>query len=243
MRKLTLALAAIIVILMFSASQAEEIYHQRAIEIKGGLAYFLDAGDPVDWPKTFVGSNVGDEMLYSPAFGISVLYRTHNNFVWNLGYNYMLSSSTNYTVGVTAYEETVSASEIYAMAGFIINPSGRLNLSLTTGPTLTIASMDRISPAAGTLREFYGANGKSIGILAMANLEYLLRNDLGIKLGAGFRGASISNLGFVDSNEQQHDVMWTTPAGAVTPSSYTIDFSGFFAEFGFRFYLTPKDNW
>lgn len=245
MRKISLALVSIIILTSVSASLAGDIYHQRAVELRGGISYYLDIGDPIDWPKTLIGSDVTDEILISPEFGLSMIYRSHSNFVWNIGYNYLFNSSTFYKVEGNEYEETVSASELFVMAGFILNPEGEINLSLTAGPTLLMAFLDRISPPStgSTLKEFYGASGRNVGVLAMANLEYLINQDLALKVGGGFRGASISNLGFEDSNKTHHDVMWTEPWGTPTSSAYTIDFTGLFFEAGLRIYFTPKKQW
>lgn len=248
MKKLTIALTAIIIISSTLASFAGDIYHQRGIEIRGGLSMYLFMDDPNDWAKQ-IAPSLSDEMEFAPDFGVSLLYKSHNNFVWNIGYNHMFVSKAAYTIQGDDYEESVSANEFFLVPSFVLYPEGKLSLSLGLGPSLIMANLDRTSPESvyGNMREFCGASGRNMGIMGLANIEYLLKPNLGIKIGGGFRSVFIDDIDFIktDANgtDTSYSVWWTDAAGTETNQPYELDFSGVFGEIGLRWYFTPKKLW
>ena len=241
MKKLTLILT-LLLITTFSAATAGDIYHQRALEIRGGLSMYLSMDDPVDWAQQF--SSVSDKMEFAPDAGLSILYKSHNHFVWNIGYNHLFASRTSFDGG--AYEEVIDANEFFIVPSFILFPNSKLNFSLGAGPTLMMASLDRNSPMGSDMGEFYGATGRNMGALALANIEYLYKPNLAFKIGGGFRTVFINDINFiktVDGQDYSYTVMWTNSAGAESNRSYELDFTGLFIEFGIRWYFEPKSKW
>ena len=246
MKKLSLALAVLILTTAVS-SFAGGINHQRCVELRGGLATYLFMDDPVTWAEQLT-SNLDSEMSFAPDFGISLLYKSHNNFVWNVGYNHLFGSSVAYTLSGTDYDETVSANEIFLAPGFIFNPNGKLNFSVNAGATLIMATLDRSSPIqTGDLKEFYGATGRNLGFIGLLNVEYLFKPNIAIKIGGGFRSVFIDDITFISTNasgvEKSYTVVWTDAGGTQTNAPYQLDFTGVFAEIGFRFYFEPKRFW
>ncbi|NQS98526.1 MAG: hypothetical protein HQ591_08735 [candidate division Zixibacteria bacterium] len=241
MQKLTLTLT-LLLILTFSAAMAGDIYHQRALEVRGGMSMYLFMDDPVDWAQQFP-SSVSDKMEFAADAGLSILYKSHN-FVWNIGYNHLFASRT--TFGDGDYEEVVEANEFFIVPGFILFPDSKLNFSIGAGPTLMMASLDRNSPMGGNMGEFYGATGRNMGVLALANIEYLYKPNLALKVGGGFRTVFIDDINFVktvDNQDYSYTVMWTNSSGAESNRSYELDFTGLFIEFGLRWYFQSKAKW
>ena len=246
MKKTTFSLAILVIFCLSLSAFAGEINHQRAVELRGGAAMYFMMDDPVDWANQFT-PNLDKEMDFAPGFGLSVLYKSHDNFVWNIGFNHLFAAKTNFMIGSVEYEETATASEIFLAPGFIFWPESKMNLSISAGPSIVFASLDRIGPASsGSLSEFYGASGRNLGFLAMANLEFALKQDVALKIGGGYRNAFVDQMEFVEVNngaEAKRQVMWTTGGGVETARSYELDFSGAFIDVGLRYYFNPKKIW
>ena len=246
MKKLSLALAALILIAA-GTSFAGEIYHKRGVEFRGGLSTYLFMEDPVSWAEQF-NPSLDSEMLFAPDFGISLLYKTYNNFVWNIGFNHLFNSSAAYTQNNVDYDETVSANELFLAPGFVFKPNSKLNFSVSAGATLIMATLDRKSPLqSGDLNEFYGATGRNIGFIGLLNIEYMWKPDVAIKLGGGFRSVYINDVSFISTNsagvEKSFSVVWTDAGGTETNAPYELDFTGAFIDLGVRFYFEPKKLW
>lgn len=232
----------LLLIVSFSTAQAGKIYHQRALEIRGGLTMLLSMDDPVDWAEQF--SAVSDKMEFAADMGFSILYKSHNNFVWNLGYNHLFATRTTFGGGV--YEEVLDANEFFIVPSFVFYPQSKLSFSIGAGPSLVMANLDRNSPLGGNFGEFYGAKGRNLGVLALANIEYLFKPNFALKIGGGLRSAIINDIEFVktvDGTDYSYTVMWTTANGTETNRSYELDFTGLFIEFGLRWYFEPKKLW
>ncbi|MBC8277394.1 MAG: hypothetical protein H8E46_04125 [FCB group bacterium] len=244
MKKLTIFFALLICLIAQTVS-AGEIYHRRAVEFRGGLSVYMMMDDPYNWINQITG-NTSEEIMYAPDFGFSILYKSHNNFVWNFGYNHLLATRVEYSSFGSDYEELMDANEIYIVPGFIFWPESKLNFSLGAGATLMLASLDRNSPVAGNMSEFYGATGRNLGFLALANIEYLFKPNVAIKIGGGYRSVFIDDINFVSNvsgTEINNQVVWTDGAGTTLTRAYELDFSGVFIEAGIRLYFDPKSKW
>ena len=241
MKKLTVVLALILAIALQTAF-AGDIYHRRAVELRGGMSLYMLMEDPSDWAKQFYPNSTSDDMEFAPDFGLSILYKSHSNFVWNFGYNHHLAAKTTFGPGGN-YEEIMDANEFFIVPSFLFRAEKKLNFSIGAGPTLIMAALDRNSPMAGNLGEFYGATGRNMGVLALVNLEYLLKPNFAFKVGAGFRSVIVNSINFaknVAGTDYNYQVMWTDSAGNESSRGYELDFTGAFAEFGIRWYFTPK---
>ena len=242
MKKLTLVLALILAI-AFQTALAGDIYHKRALELRGGMSLYMLMQDPSDWAKQFAPFTASDEMEFAPDFGLSILYKSHHNFVWNFGYNHHFTAKT--TFGGGDYEEIMDANEFFIVPSFLFRAEKKLNFSLGAGPTLMTAKLDRNSPMAGNLGEFYGATGRNIGVLALLNIEYLFKPSYALKLGAGFRSVIVNDINFAKSvagTDYNYQVMWTDSAGNESNRGYELDFTGAFVELALRWYFTPKSG-
>jgi len=239
--KQAILVSVLVLALALPAALGGNIHHQRGLELRGGMALYLMMDDPTDWAQQFYGST-SEDMNLAPKFGLSILYKSHRNFVWNIGYNHLFTAKTAFGGGL--YEEVMDANEIFVVPAFIFWPEERLNFSLGAGPALMMASLDRNSPMAGSLGEFYGASGRNIGILALANVEFGLSESLALKAGGGFRSVIVDDIEFTQfagGTEYNYQVMWTTDtAGNESTRSYELDFTGLFIEFGLRWYFIPK---
>lgn len=241
MKKLFLT-AVLLLALSLPTVMASAIYHQRGLELRGGMSLYMQMTDPTDWANQFSGG-VSDEMTSAPDFGLSILYKSYRNFSWNIGYNHFFAAKTSFGSGM--YEEVMDANEFFVVPSFIFWPEEGLNLSIGAGPTLMMASLDRNSPMAGNLGEFYGASGRNIGLLALANLEFGLNESLALKGGIGFRSVIVNKIEFtkmVGGTEYNYQVMWTDTAGNESTRSYELDYSGLFLEVGLRWYFIPKNK-
>ncbi len=245
MKKFTLALALIATMLLTGLVIAGDIHHQYGIELRGGLSMYMNMDDPTNWAKQY-SSNLDEEMEYAPDFGISLLYKHRNDFVWNIGFNHLFTAKNSFSVGGGDYEETVGASEFFIVPSYIFKPNNTINLSIGIGPTLMLASLDRTGPAGlGGLAEFYGAYGRNMGFLALANLEIGINSKVSLKLGGGYRGCFVDDIDFiedVDGTEFRRQVVWTV-GNVATSRPYELDFSGAFGEVGLRWYIQPKKGW
>jgi hypothetical protein len=236
---LLITLFSIIFICNF-AYAGEKIYHQRALELRGGMSLYMMMDDPNDWALQFQPGGLDEEMNYAPNFGFSLLYKSHQNFVWDIGYNHMLSSRTSWDND--SFEEVMQANEIYILPNFIIFPQSRLNFSLGAGPCMLFAKLDRNSGVGGNYGEFYGAYGRNLGIMAMVNAELVVLNNLALKANVGFRNVIVNDI-TVDGESSTYQVMWTTTTGTPTTRAYELDYTGVVAGVGLRWYFEPKKIW
>jgi len=248
MKNLSLALALVLIPLLAGLSLAKEkdIQHQYGLEFRGGLALFMYMEDPVNLAKQY-SSDLSEEMDFAPDFGLSLLYKSRNDFVWNIGYNHLFSARTSFTTASGGeYEEAAAADEIFVLPSYIFMPNSFINLSIGLGPSIILANLDRTGPSTlGSLSSFYGAYGRNLGFLALANLEVGVFSNLSLKIGGGYRNAFVNDIVFienVDGEETSRRVVWTNK-GVETTRPYELDFSGVFAEVGFRCYFQPAKNW
>ncbi len=240
MKKLTLILLLLLAV-MVQLSSSKDIYHQRGIEIRGGMSLYMMMDDPNDWAQQF--GAVSEKMENAPGFGLSILYKSHRHFIWNIGYNHHFATSTTFSNG--NYEEIMDASEIFVVPSFILFPDERLSFSIGAGATLVMATLDRNSPMAGNLGEFYGAKGRNVGFLALGNLEFVFMPNLSLNIGGGVRSAIINDISFIQSvseTDYKYQVMWTDSGGNLSDRPYELDFTGVFLDFALRWYFEPKSK-
>ena len=243
MKKLTI-IFALLICLLAQTALAGEIYHRRALEFRGGLSVYMMMDDPYAWINQITPTS--EETVFTPDFGFSILYKSHENFVWNFGYNHLLATRVEYSYTGSDYEELMDANELYIVPSFIFRPESKLNVSLGAGPTLMLASLDRNSPVGGNMSEFYGATGRNLGFLALANIEYLFKPNVAIKIGGGYRSVFVNDINFVSNvngTEINNQVVWTDAVGQTSSKAYELDFSGVFIEAGIRLYFEPKSKW
>jgi hypothetical protein len=240
---------AVVILILSSAilTYAGNIYHQRALEFRGGMTLYSAMQDPIDWAKQ-ISPVLSEEMENAPDFGFSVLYRSHQNFVWNIGFNHLFSSRVAYVIDAVEYEEVVSANEFFLAPSFIFFPTRRVNFSLGAGPTLLMASLDRTTPqtVTGNMANFYGASGRNMGVLVLANMEFVITQSLALKVGGGFRNVLINDIDFlktISGTDYNYTVVWTDASGTESDRRYELDFTGLFVEFGLRWYFVPKKLW
>lgn len=242
MKQLTLAVLALLTAALVTAS-AETIFHQRALEFRGGANIYMMMDDPSDFVNQFPGSSLNSEMNFAPNFGISLLYKSRYNFVWNIGYNHLFSDKTEFSLPGSTNEEVVDANEIFIIPSFIFFPNSRLNFSVGAGLDIMMATVDRTTSIPNNnLKEFYGATGKNVGFVALGNAEFLLTPNWGINGGLGFRAVNVDDINFSSYEgdvEQSNQVTWVTSSGQVTTRAYELDFTGIFAELGVRWYFDP----
>jgi hypothetical protein len=239
---------------------ATEIEHKYGIEFRGARSMYLNMKDPNDYVKGFAwspgyASNGYDKSVGSFGGGISVLYKSRPWFAWHIGMNVLgkdsasaSASSGNLTQNARVF---TSAVELFFTANYYWNITPRFNLEFGAGPAFYLASMDREKPAAiNSVTQFFGAHGRSFGAVGTANLELFLSKGISLKAGGGFRFAHIARFKYYEENPTLQGstqigkiAYWDSPTGLSSYNTFEADFTGLFAEVGFRIYFEPKGDW
>ncbi|MCX6641030.1 MAG: outer membrane beta-barrel protein [bacterium] len=252
------ALALICLLSIGSTAWAGDFPHQYGIELRGGYGIYLDNTDPNNFAKDFFGTSGYTQKEYNKSQGalgggISVLYKTEEYFAFHVGLN-VLSSDSATAIAVNNANQAqygrifTSAVELFVTANYYWNISDRLNLQFGAGPAFYLASLDRESTAGADALygdSFYGAHGRSFGVLGTVGAELFLSDAIALRLGGGFRYAAVSRFKFF---REIQDANGTHKEGEIAywPESYNTfetNYSGPFAEVGLRIYFEPANAW
>lgn len=214
--------------------------------------------DPNTFAKNFANGYSNSEYSESKgAFsgGLSLLYKTEPYFAWHVGFNFLSTdSATAKGVNVNGQDESahvfVNAVELFMSANYYWNLTPRFNLELGAGPSFYLSSLDReVSTTAQPVygESFYGADGRAFGFKGDLGLEFFLSSAVSLKLGGGFRWASVTRFKyFRELIDSQTGEKYNQGEIAYWPSSFDsfeADFSGGYAELGLRVYFDPATSW
>jgi hypothetical protein len=234
MRKLAVIAVTLCVAALLSqtpSAVAKDIPNQYGLEFRAGFShYFMD--DPNDFVDAYPTNYNITTTMGAPMLGISLLYKTHHNFGWNLGYNYIMKSSTK-AEGPESVEFKIRGHELLVMGAFYWEVMSNLTLITGLGLDGFFGWLDR-EDEAGT--GFNDATGRSLGFLANLGVEYPLKEKLGLKLGAGYRSAMVDNVAYRDSQDREHTVYYGN-------RPMELDFSGFYGQLGVCIYFDPATDW
>jgi hypothetical protein len=209
---------------------AEKIPNKRGLEFRAGFShYFMD--DPNDLVESYPANYSVTTTFGAPMLGVSLLYKTHHNFGWNLGYNYIMNSTPK-AEGPETVELTIRGHELFVMGCYYM-PISDLTASFGLGLNGVMGWIDRDQSTLGG--SFRDATGRSLGFLANIALEYPLKEHLGLKLGAGYRSALIDQVAYRDTNDREHTVYYDN-------RPMELNFSGFFGQLGLCVYFSPASG-
>jgi len=222
---LTLCVAALMI--QTSGALADRIPNQRGLEFRAGFShYFMD--DPRNDVESYQTATTTPG---APMLGLSLLYKTHPNFGWNIGYNYIMSSSLKGESSTGTVEYKLRGHELFAMGCYYMRFWTDWSLQFGLGVNGFMGSTDRDQVSGG----YRDASGRSLGFLANIALEVPLKEHLGLKLGAGYRRALIDEIAYRDASDQQHTVFYGN-------RPLELDFSGFYGQLGLAVYFQPATH-
>ncbi|MBM3327067.1 MAG: hypothetical protein FJY65_08845 [Calditrichaeota bacterium] len=242
-----LALAAILCATLPAAAPAETP-HKYGVELQLGGGYFT-MGDVNDFVPSSAFNNIEpDKLNLGSQLGVGILYRHLDNFGWHFGYSRFIMLQkyrvSAYLSAVESWcEQTVSGSELYAMATWFW-PTDIGEISLGVGPAFYSGALDRSIDivqdgqthlTAGT---FADAEGNGFGMLGNIGLEIPLKETLGLGIVFGGRLAAIDKIMYKDAQEAERTV-YTGGSNA----TFGIDYSGAFAKLTLRAYFKPDAGW
>jgi hypothetical protein len=257
LRRLT-AVAIICILCAGASARAGDIVHQYGIELRGAYGLYLDNADPNTFVENFTGTSGYHQSEYNKSLGalgggISLLYKTEDYFAWHIGLN-MLSSDSASAIAVKAGSTDqygrikTSAVELFFTANYYWMIGSRFNLEFGAGPSFYLASLDReVSTGADALygESFYGAHGRSFGLLGTVGAELFLSNAIALNAKGGFRLAAINRFKFfrevtsTSGNYKEGEIAYWANSFDTFETNYT----GPFAELGLRIYFDPASGW
>ncbi|MDK9700867.1 MAG: hypothetical protein OEM52_12035 [bacterium] len=218
-------------------ASAAELPKKYGIELRGGygMAAMEDVNNMTDtlWGN---GRTTGTKPDGSPSFGLSLLYRTHQNFQWEFGYNSLGMSRFESENSVTKKMSTmdVKGSEFYIMPTFRWDITEAISWGIGAGPNFCFASATRSGDMSDL--NFPEANGRTIGGMAKIFAEIGLGESNGIHLSAGYRDHYVDRVRWEDADGNK-TVVTISPSNTL---NLPIDYSGAFFQVGWRFYYQPK---
>ena len=170
------------------------------------------------------------------SLGLNVSYKTFENFRWTFGYMKLGEDRTYASLPNNAsVEQTVTGSELFITASYIIPLTDVMNLDLTAGPTVVSGRIDR---TATTGSNFSDATGRTMGAKACASLEFFVQEEMALSFTLGYRYGKVNRMTYEDRNEEEQVIYWGN-----SNRHLTVDFSGLYAHLGFRYYFKPATNW
>ncbi len=229
---LTLCMAALLI--QSPALAADKIYHQRGLEFRAGFShqFMNDPNDFVDAYEYLAGYDV-TTTIGSPMLGLSLLYKTFPNFGWNLGYNYIMTSTYKVESAAETVELKMRGHELFVMGCYFKPIMTDWELMLGLGVNGFFGWMDQEnSEGAG----FVDASGRSLGFLVNAGLELPLKEMLGLSFGLGYRNALVDEIAYRDASDQEHTVFFEN-------RPMELNFSGLYGQIGLRVYFDPATDW
>lgn len=263
--KWSVCLSLILAFYASSVAWAGDIEHQYGIELRGGYGLYIDNTDPNTFAKDFEGNTTGGysqeeytESLGAFTGGLSLLYKSRDYFGWHIGLNVLgTDSATATAVKANSPDQSgrvfISAVEIFLTANYYWHLSPRLNLQIGAGPAFYLASLDREATAGSEAiygSSFYGAHGRSFGFTGSMGAEFFLSNALSVRFGGGFRWAPIDRFKYFQEETDEDGThkegmiaYWANPDGTPSYDTFEANFSGIFAEIGFRIYFESAAKW
>lgn len=256
--KWVVCISLVLMISVGSILEAKDIDRKYGIELRGGYGLYLDNTDPNSFVKGFAdvpGYTMKEytESTGALSGGISLLYKTEDYFAWHIGLNVFGSDSAtakalNANNQVQTGRVYMNVVELFLTANYYWRVTPRFDLQFGAGPAFYLASLDKeVSQGAVTAHgdSFYGAHGRSFGFIGALGGEFFLSDVLAIKLGGGYRFASISRFKYYREitgpsgiYKQGEIAYWPD-----TFDTFQVDFSGLFAEIGLRIYFEPAAKW
>jgi hypothetical protein len=220
--------------------ESEDLPRKYGIQITGGMANYA-MSDINDHRVSGDHAVNQTDVTGSAGFGLGVLYRSHENFRWTVGYNAFGQDRTEAAwvdgQGLAGQNEyTVSGSELYFMGSYMLRFGERLHISLGAGPEIVFGKLDRVSSAATNV---FDVRGKDFGFRFAGGIEFVITEGFAIYGEAGYRVAKIDRLIEEDLDGNESTMVWQTGSDR----KMTMDFSGIFFGGGARIYFAPATDW
>ena len=230
-----LAIGMLSLAMVASAADIEKKY---GVELRGGFGT-ITMDDVNNLADTLWGSGLTTATKPSgtPLYGVSILYRSHPEFLWEIGYNaFPLASweSKNRATGRVARMD-ISGSEIYILPTYVWGKPNGLTLGIGAGPDLSFAVASRSGHTTDALN-FSNANGRTVGGMVKAFVELAMGKHNGVIVSAGYRNH------YIDRIRKEADSGGNREAIVIpnTTQYLPVDYSGAFVQIGWRFYYEPK---
>jgi len=268
MRNLVGVLAVVLTILLLAPglTQADPTYNAEkkfAIDLRLGAGVYtmVDLNDYL--PETEFLSYPGkddDQINFGTQVGFGFGYRIQENFGWMFGFNFMTSGvpaimegkyrkNAFYPQAMGAeswVEQTVSGSELYILPTWYFGWGENKELSLSAGPAIYRASLDRtisIVRTAGSNANpsgsFTEAKGTALGWMLVGGLEIPMKKSTDLLIQVGGRIAKVDEIAYKDQNDVENTVWMNTSSNA----TMAVDFSGAFLTVGIRTYFASSEDW
>ncbi|MCB2213274.1 outer membrane beta-barrel protein [bacterium] len=234
-----------------------DLPHKFGIQITGSGSMFAmdDVNNYFLTPIDNIQRNDYNEAELGIGGGLALLYRSHENFRWHIGYNYLgqdkfEGSFTNLEDGTTATNEHVASGGEFYVAGHYMMPFGdAFHVFIGGGVSLINAKIDRITSQNEFDPAIYDASGTGLGIRASLGAEFMLTEMFGITGAIGYRLANVPNLEYEDltgsldeeGNFPIEAYVWD--ANNNRTRKIAVDFSGAFLELGIRTYFDAATGW
>ncbi len=218
-------------------SNRDVLSHKYGFQIHGGGSLYA-MNDVNDYRAAATHTTNAEEAEMGIAWGIAVLYRSHENFRWTMGFSQLGEDETvaGWLAGTPqSIVQQVKGSEIYIMGSYLIPLNERMHFHVGGGPTIVSGTLDR-SATAGT--SFFDAKGRSMGLRANLGFEWLITPAIGLNGQLGYRLAKVGKVIYEDRNNVEQTVYWGSQN-----REFTVDFSGAFVELGIRLYFQPATRW
>jgi hypothetical protein len=227
---LTICMAALLI--QLPALAADKLHHQRGLEFRAGFSHqFME--DPNDFVDAYPSNYDVTNTLGSPTLGLSLLYKTHEHFGWNIGYNYLMTNTSKAELGDESLELKMRGHELFVMGCYIKPVMTDWELILGLGLNGFFGWMDQDdSEGVG----FNDAGGRSLGFLVNAGLEMPLKEKLGLAFALGYRNALVDEIAYRDANDRERTVYFEN-------RPMELNFSGLYGQIGLRVYFDPVTDW
>jgi len=215
-----------------------DLQRKYGVQVTGGLSNYAmkDVNDFRATSNHELAGNAND-VASGAGVGFAVLYRSHENFRWTIGYTQLGQDKADASWvadgNVQLNEFTVSGSEFSVMASYMLRFGERFHISLGAGPTIVTGKLDR----RYTVQSIYDVKGKHFGFKAGAGLEFMITKGFGLYGEAGYRVAKISRLVFENNAGEDETYEWTQGR------NMTMDFTGLYFGGGVRVYFAPATDW
>ncbi|MCX7835277.1 MAG: hypothetical protein N2450_04310 [bacterium] len=218
-------------------SVAADIKQKYGLELRGGFGIptMEDVNNVVDtlWGKSKTSSTKPSGI---PSFGVSLLYRSYPNFQWEIGYNAFAAATwkSENTDTKELAQMNISGSEFFILPTYLFDVGDVFRIGIGAGPNFSFATASRTGAASN--RNFVSATGRTVGGMIKGLLEISFNDNHAIAFTAGYRNHYVDRIRYENENGDKI----TVPSQNVGSTSLPIDYSGIFAQIGWRFYFIPE---
>ena len=224
-------------ILLLSVTQSGFSYdspQKYGFQLGGGLGIY-DMGDistGTDYLLSQTANGTLTESDIGPLGNIAFLYSSSRHQMWEIGYNALLDveNKVENAAADTSGQLLMHANEFYVKAHLVTYPSEKLHLNFGIG--LAYYNVELQIQDEFSHRFNNDAVGRGWGLLGSLGLELMLKEKIGLYLGAGGRLMNAAHFSY----ESVPGVRTSLPVlGGSRPME--VNLTGGYANLGLRFYF------